>query len=222
MARLTARQVARRTARSADCRPVGRRWAVEWPARLGRFGRVRSARAAAPGRGGYGADTGSATVWLLALAMLGTTVFAATVAVGTVVAARHRAESAADLAALAAADRLLLDPDGGCARAVGIAAAQGAALVSCAVDRSADAVEVVAEVPVGGLPRRLPVGPARARSRAGPVRAPATAAEDGLGEALGGPSGPGTPGGTPSAAPTAPGPLPAPGAPTAPGGAVAS
>ncbi|MFD9691797.1 Rv3654c family TadE-like protein [Kitasatospora sp. NPDC059088] len=160
--------------------------------------------------------------------MLGTTVFAATVAVGTVVAARHRAESAADLAALAAADRLLLDPDGGCARAVGIAAAQGAALVSCAVDRSADAVEVVAEVPVGGLPRRLPVGPARARSRAGPVRAPATAAEDGLGEALGGPggpggpSGPGTSGGTPSAAPTAPGPLPAPGAPTAPGGAVAS
>ncbi|MFD7450244.1 Rv3654c family TadE-like protein [Kitasatospora sp. NPDC059827] len=187
--------------------------------------RVRSARAAVPGRCGYGADTGSATVWLLALAMLGTAVFAATVAVGTVVAARHRAESAADLAALAAADLLLLDPDGGCARAVGIAAAQGAAVVSCAVDRSADAVEVVAEVPVGGLPRRLPVGPARARSRAGPVRAPATAAEDGLGAALGGPGGPGGPGtsgGTPSAAPTAPGPLPTPGAPTAPGGAVAS
>ncbi|MFJ7249128.1 Rv3654c family TadE-like protein [Kitasatospora sp. NPDC098652] len=187
-----------------------------------------------PGGRGHRADTGSATVWLLALAMLGTAVFAATVAVGTVVAARHRAESAADLAALAAADRLLLDPDGGCARAVGIAAAQGAALVSCAVDRFADAVEVVAEVPVGGLPRRLPVGPARARSRAGPVRAPVTAAEDGLGEARdspggpGGPGGPGTLGGTPSGAPAAPGPPTASGppsassAPTAPGGVVAS
>ncbi|MFJ9441905.1 Rv3654c family TadE-like protein [Kitasatospora sp. NPDC101235] len=136
---------------------------------------ARAARAAAAG--GRGPDAGSATVWLLALAMLGTAVFAATIAVGSVVAARHRAESAADLAALAAADRLLLDPDGGCARAAGIAAAQGAGLVSCAVDRSVDAVEVVAEVGVRGLPARLPVGPARARARAGPARAPVTGPE---------------------------------------------
>ncbi|MGW2375545.1 Rv3654c family TadE-like protein [Kitasatospora sp. NPDC001683] len=148
-------------------------WAAE------RLARVRTARAAASGRHGYGADAGSATVWLLALAMLGTVVFAGTIAVGAVVTARHRAESAADLAALAAADRLLLDPDGGCGRAAGIAAAQGAGLASCEVDRSADAVEVVAEVPVGGLPLRLPVGPARARARAGPVRAPVAAPEDG-------------------------------------------
>ncbi|MFD5461498.1 Rv3654c family TadE-like protein [Kitasatospora sp. NPDC127059] len=161
-------------------RLTGARRAAQWPAR------VRAARAAAPGRYGYAADTGSATVWLLALAMLGTAVFAATIAVGAVVAARHRAESAADLAALAAADRLLLDPDGGCGRAVGIAAAQGAGLVSCAVDRSADAVEVVAEVEVGGLPWRLPFGPARASARAGPVRAPATTAEGGLGGVRGG------------------------------------
>ncbi|WP_051710763.1 Rv3654c family TadE-like protein [Streptomyces sp. NRRL S-350] len=141
--------------------------------------RARAGRVAAAG--GRGADAGSATVWLLALAMLGTAVFAATIAVGSVVTARHRAESAADLAALAAADRLLLDPDGGCAWAAGIATAQGAGLVSCAVDRSADAVEVVAEVKVSGLPVRLPVGPARARARAGPVRAPVGAAEDGPG-----------------------------------------
>ncbi|WP_078911552.1 Rv3654c family TadE-like protein [Streptomyces sp. NRRL WC-3742] len=146
-----------------------------------RWARARTVRAAAAG--GYGADAGSATVWLLALAMLGTAVFAGTLAVGAVVAARHRAESAADLAALAAADRLLLDADGGCARAAVIAGAQGAALVSCAVDRPADAVEVVAEVRVRGLPLRLPVGPARARARAGPLRAPVTAAEDGLGGA---------------------------------------
>ncbi|SOB83218.1 Rv3654c family TadE-like protein [Streptomyces sp. 1331.2] len=159
---------------------TGPRTAAQWVARACA---VRTARARAAAAGGRGPDTGSATVWLLALAVLGTAVFAGTIAVGSVVAARHRAESAADLAALAAADRLLLDEDGGCARAAGIAAAQGASLVSCAVDQSADAVEVVAEVRVGGLPARLSVGPARARARAGPVRAPVTAAEDGLGGA---------------------------------------
>ncbi|MFG2912752.1 Rv3654c family TadE-like protein [Kitasatospora sp. NPDC048298] len=146
--------------------------------------RTRAARAAA--LGGRGSDAGSATVWLLALAMSGTAVFAGTLAVGSVVAARHRAESAADLAALAAADRLLLDQDGGCGRAAGIAAAQGAGLVSCAVDRSADAVEVVAEAEVRGLPARVPIGPARASARAGPVRAPVTGPEDAPG---GGPAG---------------------------------
>lgn len=154
--------------------------------------RTRADRAAAVG--GRGPDAGSATVWLLALAMSGTAVFAGTIAVGSVVAARHRAESAADLAALAAADRLLLDRDGGCDRAAGIAAAQGAGLVSCAVDRSADAVEVVAEVAVRGLPARLSVGPARARARAGPVRAPVTGPEGAPG------NGDGAPDGTPGAA----------------------
>ncbi|GAB7182251.1 Rv3654c family TadE-like protein [Kitasatospora sp. Ki12] len=173
--------MAGRGVRAVLITPSGR--AGPWAA-VRRVARVRTGRAAA--LGGRGSDAGSATVWLLALAMLGTAVFAATLAVGSVVAARHRAESAADLAALAAADRLLLDPDGGCARAAGIAAAQGAGLVSCTVDRSADEVEVVAEVGVSGLPLRLPVGPARARSRAGPVRAPVTAAEDGLGGIPGG------------------------------------
>ncbi|MCG6499158.1 Rv3654c family TadE-like protein [Kitasatospora sp. A2-31] len=141
--------------------------------------RLRTSRAAA--RAGRGPDAGSATVWLVAFAVLGCAAFTATLAVGVVVGARHRAEAAADLAALAAADRLLLDPDGGCARAVGVAAAQRATVVSCAVDREADAVEVVAEVPVAGVPGRLPVGPARARSRAGPVRAAPAPAGAGAG-----------------------------------------
>ncbi|WP_241002702.1 Rv3654c family TadE-like protein [Streptomyces sp. CB01881] len=135
-----------------------------------RVARARTARAVAAGRG---ADAGSATVWLVAFAVLGCAAFTAVLSVGAVIGARHRAESAADLAALAAADRLLLDVDGGCGRAAGIATAQAATVVSCTVDREADAVEVVAEVRVGGLPVRLPVGPARARSRAGPVRATA-------------------------------------------------
>ncbi|MGW7449453.1 hypothetical protein ACWGJO_39745, partial [Kitasatospora sp. NPDC054795] len=52
-----------------------------------RVARARAARAVAAG--GRGPDAGSATVWLLALAMLGTAVFAGTIAVGSVVASRH-------------------------------------------------------------------------------------------------------------------------------------
>ncbi|MFJ4092317.1 Rv3654c family TadE-like protein [Kitasatospora sp. NPDC089913] len=138
-------------------------------------------------------DTGSATVWLLAGVLLGGVAFTAALSLGVVVGARHRAESAADLAALAAADRILVDTDGGCARARAVAAAQSAAVVFCAADLPADAVEVVAEVPVTGLPVRLPVGPARARSRAGPLRAAVLPADEEARVALGeaGPAGAG-------------------------------
>ncbi|MFF2352510.1 Rv3654c family TadE-like protein [Kitasatospora sp. NPDC058115] len=133
------------------------------------------------------ADTGSATVWLLAFVLLGCLACTAALSVGAVVGARHRAESAADLAALAAADRLLLDADGGCGRAEAVAAAQAATVVACAVDREEDAVEVVAQVPVTGLPPRLPVGPALGRARAGPVRAPVSPTDEDARAALGGP-----------------------------------
>ncbi|MFJ4666765.1 Rv3654c family TadE-like protein [Kitasatospora purpeofusca] len=136
-------------------------------------------------------DTGSATVWVLAGVLIGCVAFTAALSLGVVVGARHRAESAADLAALAAADRLLVDADGGCVRARAVAAAQAAAVVSCAADLPADAVEVVAEVPVTGLPVRLPVGPARARSRAGPLRAAVLPTDEDARVALGeaGPTG---------------------------------
>ncbi|WP_327678474.1 Rv3654c family TadE-like protein [Kitasatospora sp. NBC_00458] len=135
---------------------------VRRAARL-RFGRSRVL--------GGRSDTGSGTVWLVVCALLGCAAFTVVLSAGAVVGARHRAESAADLSALAAAGGLLLDTDGGCGRAGAVAAAQSATVVSCSVDREADAVEVVAEVQVTGLPLRLPVGPARARARAGPVRA---------------------------------------------------
>jgi len=90
----------------------------------------------------------------------------------TAVLARHRAETAADLAALAAAGRIGLDPDAatsGCALAARVAAANGAALVSCAADLALDgrsgAVDVAVRVPV-----RLPIlggGTASASARAG-------------------------------------------------------
>ncbi|MFG3051454.1 Rv3654c family TadE-like protein [Kitasatospora sp. NPDC048239] len=143
---------------------------------------ARTARTAAAGRG---PDAGSATVWLVAFAVLGCAVFTATLSVGAVIGARHRAESAADLAALAAAGRLLIDPDGGCGRAAAIAAAQAVTVAACTVDREEDTVEVVTEVPVGALPVRLVVRPARARARAGPIRGAVTAADDQPGTAGG-------------------------------------
>ncbi|WP_232248106.1 Rv3654c family TadE-like protein [Streptacidiphilus rugosus] len=118
-------------------------------------------------------DVGSATVWLVGLLLLVSLAATAALGVAGAVAARHRAESAADLAALAAAGRLLLDPGEACARAAVIASAQGATLRSCTIraDALEDSVEVEVTVPTGitlvpGLP------PAHARSRAGPVTAP--------------------------------------------------
>jgi secretion/DNA translocation related TadE-like protein len=97
----------------------------------------------------------------------------AALAVAGAIAARHRAEAAADLAALAAAGRLLLDPGEACAEAAAIASAQGATLHSCEIRTDALEDSVVVEVSVpspGDLVPGLP--PARARARAGPVAVP--------------------------------------------------
>ena len=93
----------------------------------------------------------------LAAVLVGTASLLTTL--GVVAVARHRAASAADLAALAGARHLL---DGSaCSVARSVAAAQGAYLVACSA--GSDAVSVVAAVDVGLL------GSARARARAGPV-----------------------------------------------------
>ncbi|WP_370531932.1 pilus assembly protein TadG-related protein, partial [Streptomyces venezuelae] len=62
-----------------------------------------------PGRrgGGFRGDGGAATVWVAFAACALCVVFAAVLALGQAVSARHRAGGAADLAALAAADRAL-------------------------------------------------------------------------------------------------------------------
>ena len=52
---------------------------------------------------------------------------------GAAVVARHRAQAAADLAALAAAGKLLWQPGAACAEADRIAGAQHARMLSCAV-----------------------------------------------------------------------------------------
>ncbi|MFB9605874.1 Rv3654c family TadE-like protein [Streptomyces roseofulvus] len=89
-------------------------------------------------------------------------VFGAVLALGQVVSVRHRAGGAADLAALAAADRALWGEEVACAAAVRVAAAQGAELVRCGVT-GAEA-EVTARVVRG------PWAPT-VRARAGPASA---------------------------------------------------
>ncbi|MGW0119047.1 Rv3654c family TadE-like protein [Streptomyces sp. NPDC003327] len=108
-----------------------------------------------PGR----ADRGSATVWTAFAACVLCVVFGAVLALGQAVSARHRAGSAADLAALAAADRALWGEREACAAAGRVAAAQGAVLVRC---------EVRGEIAdVSARPADGPYVP-EIRSRAGP------------------------------------------------------
>ncbi|MFE7464884.1 Rv3654c family TadE-like protein [Streptomyces sp. NPDC057499] len=109
-----------------------------------------------------GGDRGLATVWVAMTTATLCAVFAVVLALGQVVVVRHRAGGAADLAALAAADRALRGPEEACAAAGKVAAAQGAAVVRCAV--SGEIADVTARVALG------PYTP-EVRSRAGPPAA---------------------------------------------------
>lgn len=82
---------------------------------------------------------------------------------GAAVIARHRAQAAADLAALVAAQRIPSGSGAACLGADALAAAMGAVLVQCRIDRLdvVIAVEVASAGPIGG--------PALASARAGPV-----------------------------------------------------
>jgi len=82
--------------------------------------------------------------------------------VGAAVLARHRAQAAADLAALAAAAAMPAGPAAACGRGRELAAAMGAAITDCAVTDLDITIEVSVGVGLGG-------GQARAAARAGPV-----------------------------------------------------
>jgi secretion/DNA translocation related TadE-like protein len=116
---------------------------------------------------GSARDRGSASVWVLAAGLLAVLVASAVATEGAAIVARHRAQAAADLAALAAAAHGPDGPGPACDRAGVIAAANGARLVGCRVD-GLDVVVVAEVVPAGaaGL-----AGTARASARAGPVDA---------------------------------------------------
>jgi secretion/DNA translocation related TadE-like protein len=85
------------------------------------------------------------------------------VRVGGAVVARHHAQGTADLAVLAAAERLPSGPAAACQAALDLARAMGAEVVDCAVAELdvVIAVVVAAGGPIGGR--------ARAFARAGPV-----------------------------------------------------
>jgi secretion/DNA translocation related TadE-like protein len=81
---------------------------------------------------------------------------------GSAVVARHRAQAAADLAALAAAERLPAGPETACAQATAVARGMQVDGIHCAVDDLDVMVTVEVRVAVGGWSR------ARAAARAGP------------------------------------------------------
>jgi secretion/DNA translocation related TadE-like protein len=109
---------------------------------------------------------GSATVLILGICLAAFVLLAAVGGLGVAAVARHRAQSAADLAALAAAD-VLAGGSGGlpCTAASRVVAANGGDLAGCEV--SGQVVEVaVLSRPPGPIGR---LGLARARARAGPA-----------------------------------------------------
>jgi secretion/DNA translocation related TadE-like protein len=106
-------------------------------------------------------------VWVLgatvAVAVFGlTSVYAA----GAVLA-RHRAQAAADLGALAAASRAIEGPAAACAAAAATVVANGATITDCRLD-GLDATVTTTAVVAGAPPG---VAPATATARAGPAAA---------------------------------------------------
>ncbi|MDA3624837.1 Rv3654c family TadE-like protein [Saccharopolyspora oryzae] len=110
-------------------------------------------------------DRGAATALsaILALALLALLVFV--VHLGAAVTARHRAEGAADLAALAAAAHAPRGPEVACERAAEVADGMRVAVVECRLEGWNARVTVQAD-----LPATPPFGgKASARAHAGPI-----------------------------------------------------
>ena len=121
-------------------------------------------------------DAGSASLWALSLAMVLWVCVAGVVLAGVALVARHRAATAADMAALAAASVIARSdvatyPDGGssaCAAAEALALANDATVTSCRV--TAQVVDVTARVQIPALRvlGGLGLDAVSARARAGP------------------------------------------------------
>lgn len=107
-------------------------------------------------------ESGAATVLAAFLVAALVALSVGAIQVGAAVIARHRAQSAADLAALAGASRLPSGPDTACRLARSIGSAMGATVGGCEVDRL-DVVVTCTVRLVAGFG-----GEARAVARAGP------------------------------------------------------
>jgi secretion/DNA translocation related TadE-like protein len=113
-----------------------------------------------------GDERGSATIWSLSIIVMLTAAMMLALALAAAVIQRHRATSAADLAALAGAGQVLAGPAAACGRAAEIARRHGAALERCDVGATSVAVEVSLPHELGWLGRQV-LAPARGRARAG-------------------------------------------------------
>lgn len=109
-------------------------------------------------------DGGIATVWAVAGVAVLATVMVFGLHLGSAIVARHRAESAADLAALAAAGLAAHGVATACARATEVAVAAGGRVTFCQLAQWDALVEVAVPVPVP-LPGHAD---AAGRARAGP------------------------------------------------------
>ncbi|MFG1797363.1 Rv3654c family TadE-like protein [Nocardia sp. NPDC049149] len=112
-----------------------------------------------------GSEEGGATVFacLVLVGLIGVTLLVGQVGVGVV--ARHRAQAAADLAALAAAGELVAGVDVGCGAASTVAQRMGARVRACEVAEWDATVIVERNVPMGLFGMRM----VSAVARAGPV-----------------------------------------------------
>lgn len=112
-----------------------------------------------------GDERGAATVWAVGVVavLMSLTVFG--LHLGAAILARHHAESAADLAALAGAGSALAGERQACGRARAVTDRMGVRLVSCSV-RGWDVLVQVAARPGGPLAE---LGDATAQARAGPA-----------------------------------------------------
>jgi len=127
-----------------------------------------------PGRGWpgrHGRDEGAGSVLVLAAAVVALVALAAAGVLAQAVAARHRAATAADLSALAAAERLQSGhgSGGACTAARAVAAINGGMLARCTV--SGREVEVTVRVASGPADRLLRLPDPVRLARAGPSAA---------------------------------------------------
>lgn len=115
------------------------------------------------------ADRGSASILVLALGLVLLSAGLAAATVGAATVARHQAQTAADLGALAGAMRAVQGQPAACGRAAEFVAANHGRLASCELAGLTLTVVVERSAPgLLGLPR-----PAVATARAGPLQAPA-------------------------------------------------
>jgi secretion/DNA translocation related TadE-like protein len=113
-------------------------------------------------RRGRTGERGSASIWLLGIGLAVVLFGLGMAGVGVALVARHRAQVAADLGALAGAPLIYLGPDPACARAAELVTANGGRLITC----DAELMDLVVSV---GVDTRF--GTAHAAARAGPARA---------------------------------------------------